>query len=151
MVCTGHNTNHANNEVPATAVTRNRPTIHFNTRRIALLPGRTDAYYKQTTLTQDVIVNRPERVARLPSTWLCLLLVSSMPFPVLGDSPRVTTVEAGVPVNIEKLSGSAELLEDRGGTLDIAAVRAESNPSIVAAHLASAHIRFSISAWWAHR
>jgi two-component system, sensor histidine kinase LadS len=72
-----------------------------------------------------------------------------MPFPVLGDSPRVTTVEAGVPVNIEKLSGSAELLEDRGGTLDIAAVSAASNLGFVAATLASANVGFSNSAWWA--
>jgi diguanylate cyclase (GGDEF)-like protein len=94
-------------------------------------------------------VNRPERVASPPSTWLLFLLVSWLPFPVLGDSPRVTIVEPGKPVNIEKLSGAAELLEDRGGTLGIAAVSDASGPDFVAATLASANVGFSNSAWWA--
>ena len=79
-----------------------------------------------------------------------LLLVSCLPFPVLGDSPRVTTVEPGVPVNIEKLSGAAELLEDRDGKLDIAAVASgPANSGFVGATLASANVGFSDSAWWA--
>jgi two-component system, sensor histidine kinase LadS len=94
-------------------------------------------------------VNRPERLASPPPTWLCFLLVSCLPFPVLGDSPRVTTIEPGKPVNIEKLSGAAELLEDRGGTLGIAAVSDASGPEFVPATLASANVGFSKSAWWA--
>jgi diguanylate cyclase (GGDEF)-like protein len=78
-----------------------------------------------------------------------LLFVSWLPFPVLGDSPRVVTIEPGAPVNIEKLGGSAELLEDRTGKLDIAAVSASSNGEFAPATLSSVNVGFSNSAWWA--
>ena len=47
MLCTGHNTNHAYSPGPATARAPARPPSHFRNRRIALLPRRSDAYYKQ--------------------------------------------------------------------------------------------------------
>ena len=52
-------------------------------------------------------------------------------------------------MHIEKFSGAIELLEDREGALDIAAVSGPpANAGFVAATLAAANVGFSASAWW---
>jgi len=73
----------------------------------------------------------------------------SLPLPVLGDSPSVTTLDAGAPVHVEKLTGAMFQLEDPEGTLDIAAVSsAPTNTGFVVATPKSTNVGFSPSAWW---
>ncbi|HEY6125739.1 MAG TPA: diguanylate cyclase [Steroidobacteraceae bacterium] len=62
----------------------------------------------------------------------------------------MTTIEPGVPVNVEKLSGAISLLEDASGALDIAQVSsAPANEDFIPATPKSANVGFSDSAWWA--
>ena len=62
----------------------------------------------------------------------------------------MTTIEPGVPVNVEKLGSAMALLEDRGARLDIAEVSsAPANEDFVSATPKSANVGFSESAWWA--
>jgi diguanylate cyclase (GGDEF)-like protein len=99
---------------------------------------------------QEAILNRPASVASARAALLVLLLVSCLPIPALGDSRGVTTIEPGVPVNVEKLSSAMALLEDRGATLDIAGVSsAPANEDFIPATPKSANVGFSDSAWWA--
>lgn len=98
---------------------------------------------------QEAILNWSASVASARAKLIALLLVSCLPIPALGDT-RATTIEPGVPVNVEKLSGSMFLLEDRGGTLNIAEVStAPANEDFVPATPKSANVGFSDSAWWA--
>jgi diguanylate cyclase (GGDEF)-like protein len=80
---------------------------------------------------------------------LLILLVSCLPIPVLGESPAVVTLDAGAPVHIEKLADSLDLLEDRVGDLDVAAVStAPLDARFISAKLQSTNIGFSTAAWW---
>jgi diguanylate cyclase (GGDEF)-like protein len=68
----------------------------------------------------------------------------------LGDSLSVTTLVPGEAVNVPKLAGSIQLLEDRGGKLDIQAVSTlPPDAGFVAGSLAAANVGFSASVWWA--
>lgn len=88
-------------------------------------------------------------VANIGWAWKAAIVVLvSLPVPVLGDSPRITTLDAGAPVNVESLSGGMDLLEDVDGSLDIVSVNAPENPGFVAATPKSTNIGFSTSAWW---
>ena len=101
---------------------------------------------------QVAIVNRPGSVASTRTSWMSLLilLVSCVPIPVLGDSPAVITLDPGAPVHVEKLGDALELLEDRVGNLDVAAVStAPVDARFVSTTLESTNIGFSASAWWA--
>src|SRR4051812_38383013 len=101
---------------------------------------------------QEAIVNRPDSVAstrksRIP---FLMLLVSFLPIPVFGDSPGVITLDPGARVHLEKLGDALELLEDRVGNLDVAAVStAPVDARFISATLESTNIGFSRSAWWA--
>jgi diguanylate cyclase (GGDEF)-like protein len=79
-------------------------------------------------------------------------LLVSLAAPVFGDSPNAITLPAGEPVAIEKLASQVELLEDRTGKLDIAAVSTPrpdgSDPGFVAGSPARANVGFTASAWW---
>jgi hypothetical protein len=97
-------------------------------------------------------VNRPGSVANTRTWWtsLLILLVSCLPIPVLGDSPGIISLDPGVPVHVEKLGAALELLEDRVGKLDVAAVStAPIDARFVSAALQTTNIGFSSSAWWA--
>jgi diguanylate cyclase (GGDEF)-like protein len=97
---------------------------------------------------QEAILNWPASVASVRVTLFALLLVSCLPIPAAGET-RVTTIEAGVPVSVEKLSGAIYLLEDRSGTLNIAQVTsAPANEDFIPATPKSANVGFSDSAWW---
>lgn len=74
----------------------------------------------------------------------CLLV--SLAVPVFGDSPNLVTLPVGQPVNIEKLAGSVEILEDRDGSQDIGAI--SHHPGFTDATPASANVGFTSSAWW---
>jgi diguanylate cyclase (GGDEF)-like protein len=89
-------------------------------------------------------------VANIGWAWKAVLTVLvSLPLPVLGDSPKVTTLAAGAPVHIEKLTGAIYQLEDPDATLDIAAVStAPANTGFVVATPKSTNVGFSTSAWW---
>ena len=89
-------------------------------------------------------------VANIGWAWRAILAVLvSLPLPVLGDAPAVTTLVPGAPVRIEKLTGAIYQLEDAGGTLDIAAVStAPANTGFVVATPKSSNVGFSPSAWW---
>ncbi len=79
-----------------------------------------------------------------------LTLLVSLPALVLGDSPRITTLDSGAPVNVEKLGPAIDLLEDRDSSLDIDSVSTSPvNEGFVAATPASTNIGFTQSAWWA--
>jgi len=94
-------------------------------------------------------LNRPASVASARAL-IALLLVSCLPIPAAGDTRGVTTIEPGVPVNVESLSSAMALLEDRGATLGIAEVSsAPANGEFVAATPKAANVGFSESAWWA--
>jgi len=97
-------------------------------------------------------VNRPGSVASTRTSWtsLLILLVSCLPIPVLGDSPAFISLDPGAPVHVEELGDALELLEDRVGNLDVAAVStAPVDARFVSATLESTNIGFSPSAWWA--
>lgn len=81
---------------------------------------------------------------RFRSVILCLLV--SLAAPVFGDSPNVIALAAGQPLNIEKLAGSVELLEDRDGKLGVADVSV--HPGFVAGSPEAANVGFTASAWW---
>jgi diguanylate cyclase (GGDEF)-like protein len=101
---------------------------------------------------QEAIVNRPGSVAstRTSLTSLLILLVSFLPIPVLGDSPGVITLDPAAPIHVEKLGDALELLEDRVGNLDVAAVSTSPvDARFVSATLEATNIGFSSSAWWA--
>src|SRR4029077_1685694 len=101
---------------------------------------------------QEAIVNRPESVASTHWSWtsLLILLVSCLPIPVLGDSPGIITLDPAARVHVEKLGDALELLEDRVGNLDVAAVSTSpADARFVSATLESTNIGFSASAWWA--
>ena len=89
---------------PSTTHGRNYPL-----QRIAassLLPQRTDAYYKQRS-RRTAIVTGSRNVANIGWAWKAIVAVLvSLPLPVLGDSPNVTTLAPGAPVRIEKLTGA---------------------------------------------
>ena len=89
-------------------------------------------------------------VANMTWAWKAILIVLvSSSFPVLGDSPSVTTLDAGAVVHVEKLTGAMYQLEDPDGSLDIAAVSsAPANTGFVVATPKSTNIGFSTSAWW---
>ena len=89
-------------------------------------------------------------VANIGWVWKAMVAVLvSLPLPVLGDSPKVTTFAAGAPVHVEKLTGAIYQLEDPDGTLDIAAVSsAPANTGFVVATPKSTNVGFSSSAWW---
>ena len=81
--------------------------------------------------------------------WTLSFVLVSLAVPALGESLSVTTLEAGAPLHVEKFNGMVELLEDRAGTRDIAAVSsAPAEAGFVAATLASSNVGFSTSAWW---
>ena len=97
-------------------------------------------------------MNRPGSVASTRTSWtsLLILLVSCLPIPVLGDSPAVISLDPGVPLHVENLGDALELLEDRVGNLDVAAVStAPVDARFVSATLQSSNIGFSTSVWWA--
>ncbi|HYJ41125.1 MAG TPA: diguanylate cyclase [Steroidobacteraceae bacterium] len=97
-------------------------------------------------------MNRPGSVASTRTSWtsLLILLVSCLPIPVLGDSPAFISLDPGAPVHVEELGDALELLEDRVGNLDVAAVStAPVDARFVSATLESTNIGFSPSAWWA--
>ncbi len=81
---------------------------------------------------------------RFRSVILCLLV--SLAAPVFGDSPNVIVLPAAQPLNIEKLAGSIELLEDRDRKLGIA--EASVHPGFVAGTPKMANVGFTASAWW---
>ena len=89
-------------------------------------------------------------VANIGWAWKAIIAVLvSLPLPVLGDAPKVTTLVPDVPVRIEKLTSAIYLLEDVDGTLDIAAVStAPTNTGFVVATPKSSNVGFSPSAWW---
>ena len=89
-------------------------------------------------------------VANIGWAWKVIVAVLvSLPLTVLGDSPKVTTLPAGAPVRIEKLTGAIYQLEDPDGTLDIATVSAApANTGFVVATPKSTNVGFSPSAWW---
>ena len=89
-------------------------------------------------------------VANIGWAWKAIIAVLvSLPLPVLGDAPKVTTLLPGAPVRIEKLTGAIYQLEDVDGTLDIAAVStAPANTGFVVATPKSSNVGFSPSAWW---
>jgi diguanylate cyclase (GGDEF)-like protein len=67
----------------------------------------------------------------------------------LGDSLSVTTLVPGEAVNVAKLAGAIELLEDREGKLDIQTVSAlPPDAGFVAGSLAAANVGVSSSVWW---
>ena len=83
-----------------------------------------------------------------------LFLLVSLATPVLGDSPNVIPLAADAPVRIEKLATAIELLEDKGGQLDVVAASGRDlpggfHPGFVAGTAARANIGFTASAWWA--
>jgi diguanylate cyclase (GGDEF)-like protein len=85
------------------------------------------------------------RAARL--LILCLLVGTALP--VFGDSPTVVRLPAHQPVNIEKLSGSMDLLEDPTGTMDVPLLLGTlENPGFVVSTPKLANVGFSRSAWW---
>jgi diguanylate cyclase (GGDEF)-like protein len=100
-------------------------------------------------------------VERLTKVFLALMLVSfpgAAPWAAaeepqgrsLGDSLSVTTLVPGEPVNVAKLAGAIELLEDRAGDLDIQTVSAlPPDAGFVAGSLAAVNVGFSRSVWWA--
>ncbi|HEU5137161.1 MAG TPA: diguanylate cyclase [Steroidobacteraceae bacterium] len=62
----------------------------------------------------------------------------------------MTTIEAGVPVNVEKLTGAIALLEDPGASLTIDEVAGPAtNEGFIPATPKAANVGFSDSAWWA--
>jgi len=96
------------------------------------------------------IVYGRRRVAKISGmNWLLVAVLVSVPWPASGDIPGVTTLIPDQPVHVRSLSSAMELLEDRAGKLDIAAV---SQPPVstgfVAATPATANVGFSPSAWW---
>jgi diguanylate cyclase (GGDEF)-like protein len=95
-------------------------------------------------------VTGSRNVANISWAWKTIVAVLvSLPLPVLGDSPKVTTLLPGAPVRIEKLTGAMYQLEDVDGTLDIAAVStAPANAGFVIATPKSSNVGFSPSAWW---
>jgi len=95
-------------------------------------------------------LNWPASVFSTRVTLIALLLVSWLPIPAAADTRAVTTIEPGVPVDVETLSSAMALLEDRGSTLDVSAVSsAPANEDFVAATPKTANVGFSDSAWWA--
>src|SRR5690349_12376237 len=151
MLFAGISTNHTKAAATATNPTTSSRTSHFRNRLISLLPLRSDAYYKQRSFLQEVIVNRHGSVAspRTTITTLLVLLVSCLPIPVLGDSPAVITLGPGTPVRIEKLADSLDLLEDRVGDLSVETVStAPVDARFISARLESTNIGFSTAAWW---
>jgi hypothetical protein len=95
-------------------------------------------------------VTGSRNVANIGWAWKAIIAVLvSLPLPVLGDAPKVTTLLPGAPVRIEKLTGAIYLLEDVDGKLDIAAVStAPANTGFVVATPKSSNVGFSPSAWW---
>jgi diguanylate cyclase (GGDEF)-like protein len=95
-------------------------------------------------------VTASRNVANVGWGWKAVVAVLvSLPLPVLGDSPKVTTLPAGAPVHIQKLTSAIYQLEDPDGTLDIATVSgAPMNTGFVVATPKSTNIGFSSSAWW---
>jgi diguanylate cyclase (GGDEF)-like protein len=95
-------------------------------------------------------VTASRNVANMTWAWKAILTVLvSLPIPVLGDSPSVTTLDAGAAVHVEKLTGAMYQLEDPDGALDIAAVSsAPANTGFVVATPKSTNVGFSTSAWW---
>jgi diguanylate cyclase (GGDEF)-like protein len=77
-----------------------------------------------------------------------LFLLVSLAAPVFGDSPIIIPLAADSPVRIEKLETAIELLEDKGGGLDVAGVSGPEHPGFVAGSAARANIGFTSSAWW---
>ncbi len=151
MLFTGISTNQTNSAATATTPTTSSRTSHFRNRLISLLPLRSDAYYKQRSLPQEVIVNWSGSVAspRTTIASLLILLVSCLPIPVLGESPGVVTLTPGAAVHVEKLADSLDLLEDRVGDLDVVAVStAPVDARFISAKLQSTNIGFSTAAWW---
>jgi diguanylate cyclase (GGDEF)-like protein len=89
---------------------------------------------------------KDDATPRAARSALFFLLVS-LAAPVFGDSPSVITITPGLPVHIDELASRVELLEDRGGSLDIAAVSA-AQPGFVAGTPALVNVGFTKSAWW---
>ena len=92
----------------------------------------------------------PRNVANMGWAWkAAVALLVSLPLPVLGDSPKVTTLGVGAPVNVEKLTSAIYQLEDPDGTLDIASVSSPpANAAFAVATPKSTNVGFSRSAWW---